>query len=277
MSEKERRAELAAFLRTKREKLLPAQVGLLEGKRRRTPGLRREEVSQLANISVEWYARLEQARDIRVSREVLENIAQALLLNADEHRHLFSLAGQESPKRVQVSEEEVSPSLLRFLDALGPQPAYIMGKSWDLLARNEAAGFLFGDFAGLSPRERNCLWSLFVDPARRRLFVDWEDVAKRALAEFRLDYGQYTDDPGMKELVDSLWHASPEFRRWWPCHLVQGNPDGIKLLDHPLCGRLVLEYHAFQVSERPTQRLVVYTPQPQENTLQKLQQMLASV
>jgi transcriptional regulator with XRE-family HTH domain len=277
MSEKERRAELAAFLRTKREKLSPAQAGLLEGKRRRTPGLRREEVSQLANISVEWYARLEQARDIHASREVLENIAQALLLNADERRHLFSLARQESPKRVQVSEEEVSQSLQRFLDALGPQPAYVMGKCWDVLARNEAANLLFGDLARPSARERNCIWSLFVDPARRRLFVDWEDVAKRALAEFRLDYGQYTDDPVMKELVDSLLHASPEFRRWWPCHLVQGNPDGVKVLDHPLCGRLVLEYHAFQVSEKPTQRLVVYTPQLQENTLHKLQQMMISV
>jgi transcriptional regulator with XRE-family HTH domain len=154
MQDEELRTELANFLQTCRAWILPAQVGLPNSARRRTPGLRREEVAQLTNVSVEWYTRLEQGRDIRVSRKTLGNLARALSLNADECVHLFHLAGQEPPPSQHAVDEEVSPSLQRFLDAQGTNPAYVVGKRWDRLAWNAAACAVFDDFPALSPCER---------------------------------------------------------------------------------------------------------------------------
>lgn len=275
MQDEERRAELVNFLQTRRARLSPTQVGLPDGTRRRTPGLRREEVAQLANVSVEWYTRLEQGRDIRVSRKTLENLARALSLNADERIHLFHLAGEELPPDQDTCEEGVSPSLQRFLDAQGTNPAYVVGKRWDRLAWNAAACAVFDDFSALSLRERNVIWSLFVNPARRRLYVDWEQVAQHALAKFRISYGLYAGDPLLSQLVEDLLQASEEFRLWWPRHMVRRSHSGVKLLEHPLCGRLVLEHHSFQVYEQPTLRVVVYTPLPQEDTLYKIEQLLS--
>jgi transcriptional regulator with XRE-family HTH domain len=275
MQHEERQAELVNFLRTRRARLSPEHVGLPNGTRRRTPGLRREEVAQLANVSVEWYTRLEQGRDIHLSSKTLENIAHALLLDENERLHLFHLVGQEPPPNPHVAEEEVSPSLQRYLDALGSNPAYVLSKRWDRLAWNAAACALFEDFSVLSTRERNVVWSLFVNPARRRLHVDWEVVTQRVLAEFRVSYGRYADDPLMREMVEDLQRLSPEFRLWWPRHMVQGSPDGIKLMDHPLVGRMALEYHSFLTNGTLTQRVVVYTPLPQDDTLRKLEQLLA--
>ena len=275
MQHEERQAELVNFLRTRRARLSPERVGLPNGTRRRTPGLRREEVAQLANVSVEWYTRLEQGRDIRVSSKALENIAHALSLDENERQHLFHLAGQEPLPNPHIAEEEVSPSLQRYLDALGTNPAYVLGKRWDRLAWNAAACALFEDFSVLSIRERNVVWSLFVNPSHRRLHVDWEMVTQRVLAEFRVSYGRYAGDPLMRELVEDLLRVSPEFRLWWPRHMVQGKPDGIKLMDHPLAGRMALEYHSFLVNGTPTQRVVVYTPLPHDDTLRKLEELLA--
>lgn len=274
MNDEERRAELVHFLRTKRACLSPERMGFPSGNRRRTPGLRREEVAQLANVSVEWYTRLEQGRDIRLSTVALENITQALSLNADERVHLFHLARQEPPPPKPTANEKVSPSLQRFLDALGTNPAYVLGRRWDRLAWNEAACAVFEDFGEISSRERNVIWSLFVNPARRRLHVNWEAVAQRALAEFRASYGRYAGDPTFTELVEDLQHASQEFRLWWLRHTVQGSSEGEKFLEHPLCGKLALEHHTFQINETPTLRLVVYTPLVEENTFQKIEQLL---
>ncbi len=275
MDSEERRAELANFLRTRRARLSPAQVGLPGGRRRRTPGLRREEVAQLADVSVEWYTRLEQGRDIHVSRRTLEHIADALALNVDERIYLFHLVGPEPAEAEWVSEEAVRPSLQRYLDALGRNPAYVIGKRWDRLAWNAAACAVFDDFAVLPLRERNVIWALFTNPTRRRLYVNWEQVAQDTLARFRVSYGQYAGDPLFTELVEDLQRASPEFRRWWPRHLVRRDPSGIKLLEHPLCGRLVLEHHSFQTFDTPPLRVVVYTPLAEANTPQKLEQLLS--
>lgn len=277
MQNEEHRAELANFLQTRRARLLPEQVGLPGGKRRRTPGLRREEVAQLAEISVEWYTRLEQGKDIRVSAKTLEYIARALLLNADERAYLFQLAGQGSaPVQCVADEERIDPSLQRYLDALGSNPGYVVGKRWDRLAWNTAARAVFDDFPRLPPRERNVMWALFANPARRQLYANWEQVARDALAKFRISYGRYAGDPFLGELVEDLLQVSQEFRLWWPQHMVQRNSDGIKVLMHPLCGRLVLEYHSFQLYERPELRVVVYTPMADEDTSQKLERLLAS-
>jgi len=275
MYDEKRRVELVNFLRTRRARLLPAQVGLPDGMRRRTPGLRREEVAQLANVSVEWYTRLEQGRDIRVSKRALENIARALLLDGDERMHLFHLVRQEPPTDQHAAEEEVSLSLQRFLDAQGNHPAYVIGKRWERIAWNAAACAVFEDFSLLTPRERNVVWTLFVNPARRRLHVHWEQVAQQVLAKFRISYGLYAGDPLLGELVEDLQRESEEFRLWWPRHMVQEGPSGVKLMEHPLVGRLSLEHHSFQVNEAPTQRVVVYTPFAEENTAQKLEQLLS--
>jgi transcriptional regulator with XRE-family HTH domain len=188
--------ELADFLRTRRARLQPADVGLPPGLRRKTAGLRREEIAQLANVSVTWYTWLEQGRAIQVSEQVLESLAHALLLHADEKAHLFFLARQTLPPDSVSRQETVSPLLQRFLDQLEPNPAYLTGRRWDLLAWNRAACVVLGEVDAFAPEQRNILRLVFTDQEFRQRVVDWEVVAQRVLAQFRLSSGCATGDPG---------------------------------------------------------------------------------
>lgn len=261
----ERRKALAEFLRTRRARLTPQQVGLPEGPRRRTPGLRREEVAQLANIGITWYTWLEQERDIHVSPEVLNGIAQALTLNQDERRYLFMLADQPLPSRVLTTEETISPGLRQFIDAIAA-PCYVIGRRWDRIAWNKLAGVLF-DLDTLPRQERNILWRIFTSPSKRQIVDGWTLKAQRILAQFRSDYGQYLGDPGFEELISQLQAASPEFREWWPRYdlLVPGSTDGPKIFNHPLVGRVTFNHTTFQVTEAPTLKIAIYTPLPGED------------
>src|SRR5579883_3081118 len=177
-------------------RLSPEQVGLISGGRRRTPGLRREEVAQLANVGVSWYTLLEQGRDIHPSREVLYGIAHALQLTADEQRHLFSLAGLPYIRDMSVSDEHVSPALRYILDSLNPVPAYILGHRWNYLAWNSAADQVLWMSKLAPPYEYNAVWRIFTDPIVRRVYIDpeWELVAQKVLAEFRAESALYTDE-----------------------------------------------------------------------------------
>ncbi len=274
-SQSHRLQELGDFLRTRRERLLPGQVELPAGGRRRTPGLRRAEVAQLAGVSVDWYTWLEQGRPITVSREVLESLVQALHLSSNEREHLFFLAHQQPPPEREAPHETVSVTVQHFLDHLGTSPAYVTGRRWDILAWNEAANAVFGDFGQITTRERNVVWRMFLSPAYREVLDDWEGHARHVLAQFRATYDRFLGDPWMKELLDELMMGSPEFRAWWPEHEVLHIQEGLKLLKHPRLGCLVFEHLTFQLYDAPDLKVTVYTPLAESDTLVKLNQLLS--
>ncbi len=272
--QQQRLQELGDFLRTRRARLAPEQVGLPRGSRRRAPGLRRAEVAQLAGVSVDWYTWLEQGRPITVSIQVLESLVQALHLDTNEREHLFFLAHQQPPPETSMEPETVSPTLQHFLDHLGISPAFVSGRLWDIVAWNEAACVVFGDFRLMTTRERNTVWRLFTEPSYRQLLVDWEGHARRVLAQFRASCGRFLGDPRLTELIHDLMILSPEFRAWWPDHEVLRAPEGQKTLNHPQAGYLMFEHLTFQLFDAPELKVTVYTPLEEADTPRKLYQLL---
>ena len=273
--ESQRLQELGDFLRTRRARLAPEDVGLPRGSRRRAPGLRRAEVAQLAAVSVDWYTWLEQGRPITVSTQVLESLVQALHLHANEREHLFFLAHQQSPPERTMEPEIASPTLQRFLDHQGLSPAFISGRRWDVVAWNEAARVVFGDFGQMTSFERNSVWRFFNSPTHRQLVVDWEGHARRVLAQFRATCGRYPGDPRLTELIQDLMLRSPEFRAWWPDHEVLGAEEGRKTFNHPQAGYLMFEYLSFHVFDAPDLKVVVYVPLDEAETPAKLSRLLS--
>jgi transcriptional regulator with XRE-family HTH domain len=271
---KKRLQELSSFLKNRRARISPEQAGLTEGIRRRTPGLRREEVAQLAGVGVTWYTWIEQGRDVQVSAQVIEGIAHALKLNWDERRHLFLLADQSPPIAPIRPQEIVSPLLLQAIAQFGSNPTYITGQRWDLLAWNQAACAIFGNFELLPLEERNILWFVFMNENLRQILVDWEVHARLVLAQFRINYSRFIGDPWFAELINALEVASPEFRLWWKEHDILGRTDGQKEINHPLVGQLVLNYVVFRVADSPNLEVVMYLPSPESNTALKLQRLL---
>src|SRR5947207_4514400 len=196
-----RRAELADFLKARRAALQPSDVGLPGGGRRRTPGLRREEVATLAGVGTTWYTWLEQGRDVRASLDVFEALSRALRLTPAERSHLITLGRGEEAPPPPPQPEYVSPTLRRLIQNLGPSPAYLLGRRWDLLAWNDAYVAVFGDPMEFPPGKRNQVWMVFMDPGRRNLLTDWRQGARRLLARFRADYAQHVGDPSFDKLV----------------------------------------------------------------------------
>jgi len=275
MNDEQRRQELADFLRTRRMRLAPEQVGLMGGGRRRTPGLRREEVAQLANVGVSWYTLLEQGRDIHPSREVLQSIADALQLTPAEQQHLFLLADQQHVVNTHAAHEQVTPALRRVLDALNPLPAYIIGRRWNYLAWNTAAEQVLLLAKVIPPHEDNAVWRIFADPTVHRTYNPlWEQVAQKVLAEFRADSVHFAHEEWFKHLIADLQRVSPEFRAWWPRHDVRGRADARKDIEHPVVGRLLFEHTTLQMAMMPELKLMIYTPIPETDTLEKLHQLL---
>jgi transcriptional regulator with XRE-family HTH domain len=268
-----RRAELADFLRTRRARLHPEQFGLATAGRRRTPGLRRDEVAQLAGVGISWYTWLEQGRAITVSDQVLERLAQTLQLRRDERQHLFILARGMVPV-AHESSEMVSPppGLQAVLDGLATIPAYLVDHRLTLVAWNESACRVFGDFSLLSERERNRIWHIFVHPSSRRLFVNWEQAAHHAVMNFRAAYDQYSGDAWFERLRTDLQQKSPEFRMLWSQHNVAAacNFSQEKELNHPQVGRLSLLSTVLIVPVDPPLHMVTFTPCSQE-TVTKLE------
>lgn len=274
MYESERRQALADFLRQRRAQLSPTDVGLPPGIRRRTPGLRREEVAQLANMGTSWYVWLEQGRDVHPSAQVLESLAQALRLTLNERRHLFLLAGQPLPPLASPVEEHASPALQQMLDDLNPTPAYAVGRRWDYLAWNKAADGLFSISEASSPYARNMVWRLFTSPTMRER-PRWEQLARGTLAEFRTASARYPGDEWFEELIEDLKQVSPEFRRWWPHHDARSSLDGPKTMEHPTLGRLEFEHITLQVLSNPDVRIMIYSPLAE--TRAKLQRFLETL
>jgi len=263
-----RRSELSDFLRTRRAKIVPSDVGLAEGARRRTPGLRREEVALLANIGATWYTRLEQGQPINVSAEVLNGIARALRLTSEERRHLHLLAGM-APAVAVPDEERVSELVRRVLDGLDPLPAYVRGRRWDILAWNASADAL-ADFSSATGPARNIVWRLFRDSNSRCRYGDPECTMRRAVAQFRAVAAKYPNDRGFIELIDDLRTNSAEFRRLWAEHDVLGSTDGLKRFNHPELGEFILDHTTFELPGDGDIKMVVLTAAPGSETETKL-------
>ncbi len=272
-----RRAELADFLRKRRAGLSPAAVGLPDGGRRRTPGLRREEVALLAGVGTTWYTWLEQGRDVRASLEVLEAISTALRMTPAERTHLVLLGRGEEPPPCKFQAEQVSPTLRRLVENLGPNPAYILGRRWDYLAWNRAASALLGDFGAIPEHTRNHLWLMFMDPLRREMFDDWEQTSRLAVAKFRSDSARNIGDPAFEELEQALRKSSREFCQAWKRHEVARHGEGRKQIQHPTAGRLVFEHAVFHPVEASEQRLILYSPLPEHDTAAKLAKLIEAM
>ncbi|MFL5849828.1 MAG: helix-turn-helix transcriptional regulator [Solirubrobacteraceae bacterium] len=255
-----RRAELADFLRTRRAEVAPGNLGREANGRRRTPGLRREEVAQLAGVGLSWYTWLEQGRDIRPSAQVLDAIARVLRLDGAERAHLFHLARVELPLPEGNYPRETSPALRAFVDGLEPNPAYVTGPRGDVLAWNAAATRVFHDWGAEPVERRNLLWWLFVDPSWDRSSPNWESTAKHTLARFRAQHARRPEDPSFATLVEELSEASPEFRAWWPRHEVIGEQAGTKTIEHPELGTLRLHHLQSTPTSDPELRLTIYVP-----------------
>jgi transcriptional regulator with XRE-family HTH domain len=250
--------ELGDFLRSRRARMRPEAAGFAAGRRRRTPGLRREEVAERAGISTDWYVRLEQGRTVNPSVATVEALAGALGLDAQEQAHLRTLAGHR-PARAFV--RETVPSTIRKIVHGLRHPAYVTGRRWDLLAWNDAAGELFCDFGALPRAERNILRFVFIDPRGRALFGDgWANVARAMLAQFRATHDLWAGDPAFAELVDRLRQASPAFAGWWQDHDIRAPLSGRKTLHHPEHGLLRFDHASFQANDDPALKLVIYTP-----------------
>jgi len=252
------RKELGDFLRSRRERLSPEAVGLKSARRRRTPGLRREEVAELADIGVDWYVRLEQGREVNPSSATIEALARALRLDKVEMAHLRALALNSG--RRTFSREIVPEAIRRLLESLD-QPAYVTGRRWDILAWNDATADLFKNFTDVDEEDRNVLVYLLLDPDSKRLFgTAWKDEARRVLAQFRAEHDFWAKDAAFLALLERLRRGSPEFETWWEAHDVRKGLAGQKLLSHPQKGLLRFEYVSFQANDDPALRLVIYTP-----------------
>jgi len=249
---------LGKYLRDRRASLAPASLGF-SAARRRTPGLRREEVAQRANISPTWYTWLEQGRGGAASEPVLERIAQALVLTTGEREHLFLLALGRPPTVRMQTQEAISPRLQRVLDALGTSPAFIKSLTWELVAWNRAAAAVFG-YDALGPSDRNILRRIFCSPASRAANPHWETVARFAVAAFRADAARAGPSAEIDLVVEALSADSPEFATMWRDTDVRSFGDGVKNFNHPEAGIIAMEFSSFAVDGRPDLGLVIYNP-----------------
>jgi transcriptional regulator with XRE-family HTH domain len=252
------RSGLGDFLRSRRERLTPEAVGLPTRRRRRTPGLRREEVAELAGIGVDWYIRLEQGRTVSPSATTIDALARALRLDDTELVHLRALA--RNPAKDAFVREQVPDAIRHVVANLG-RPAYVTGRRWDLLAWNDAAVDLLTDFGLSADEDRNMLVYILLDPRARALFGDgWPAQARHVVAQFRVTHDLWAPDPAFTELEGRLRDGCPEFDTWWGEHDVVGGGAGRKVVHHPVRGMLCYEYATFQANEDPALRLTVYTP-----------------
>jgi len=259
MADMVQREDLAAFLRSRRETTDPVAVGLQPGPRRRTPGLRREELAQLAGVSVTWYTWLEQARDISVSRQVIDSLARVLRMDPPERAHLFTLAGLALPTE-STGRPQVDDTLRRLVHTLHPNPAYLINPWWDLLVYNDAYAALLGGLDDRPPAERNSLWLIFTEDRVHDLFVDWLTEARQLVGQLRVHLAQHPHDPRGPELIDALRRASPKFTELWQEHAVRRFEASRKRFRHPNAGRLDLDYVKLATADNDQQQLVVFLP-----------------
>jgi transcriptional regulator with XRE-family HTH domain len=259
------RTELAAFLRSRRERLRPSDVGLPEGGvpgagRRRTPGLRRQEVAQLAGMSIDYYIRLEQGRGPQPSRQVLAALTRALMLTVDEREYLFRLAG-ENPPAVTGPSRELLPAMRALLDGMPLVPAYVVDAKYDVLAWNALAVHFIGDLSAYPERDRNIIRWMFRSEHARRADPESERFVRATVADLRAAYARYPGDAGIESLVTELLGTSPAFARMWAEHDVQVRRGVRKSVVHPVAGPLEFECQLLHISDSD-QRMIVYCADP---------------
>jgi transcriptional regulator with XRE-family HTH domain len=259
MADMVQREELGSFLRARREATDPVAVGLRPGPRRRTPGLRREELAQLSGISVTWYTWLEQGRQISVSREVIESLARVLRMTPPEREHLFTVAGLALPPRT-VGPPDVDDTLRRLVQTLDPSPAFVVNPWWDLLTYNETYSYLHGGLDARPPAERNVLWLFFATDPARSLVVNWPEEARQLVGQLRARLAQYPGDPRGPEIVAALTAASPRFAELWQEHGTARFRGYRKEYRHPVMGPLSLDIIALATASDEQQRLIVLLP-----------------
>ena len=268
--------ELGDFLRSRRAALDPHRLGLPDdGRLRRVPGLRREELAQLAHVSIDYVVRLEQGRTRRVSRTVLDALADALQLAPDERAYLFAVADvtPAAPAR-HPADQQVDPRLRQLLDGMPDIPAMVLNRRMDVLAWNRAATALLTDFGALAPNERNLIRLTFLDDAYRSLYADWTRAARDCVAVLRMEAGRTPDDPALTALVGELSVRDQDFRTWWASHQIRGPRQLTKTYRHPIVGTLTLDVQQLTVDTQPDQQLVAYTAPPDSPSQEALRFLL---
>nr|WP_232246308.1 helix-turn-helix transcriptional regulator [Kitasatospora mediocidica] len=283
-SKDSRGTELGRFLQSYRKRLRPSDIGIDEDSRhRRVQGLRREEVAQLAGVSVNYYTRLEQGQSRHASPEVLDALARALRLDGDERAHLHALARPAKPCDKPVQEEQLRPGLAGLVDAFSNGPSVIIGRTTDLLAWNRMAQLLFTDHLGAAERERagrmNLARFIFLDPYGPELYPDWAGEARDIVAYLRMMAGRYPADPRLAGLIEELSLRSAEFSALWSAHAVRDKTHGVRIVHHPLVGRLSLDFETLRLPEAPDQCLVIYQAKagsPSAAGLRQLHDVLAA-
>ncbi|HQT74472.1 MAG TPA: helix-turn-helix transcriptional regulator [Acidiphilium sp.] len=265
---------LGNYLKDRRARLDPAAFGFTPA-RRRTPGLRREEVAQRANVSTNWYTWLEQGRGGAPSADVLDRIARAMMLTDIEREHLFLIGLGRPPEARYRAPEGITPRLQRVLDTLDHSPAFIRTATWDVIAWNKAAAAVMTNYSTLPDGQRNVLRMMFCDSRVRAAQSNWESVARYVVASFRADVARAGAARDVQSLVDELSATSPEFAALWADNDVQAHGDGVKILHHPVAGPLSMEFSGFAVDSRPDLTMVIYNPATAEDA-DKIRRLLKS-
>lgn len=278
MNQQTRLQALSTFLKAQRAKILPQSVGLAPGTRRRTPGLRREEVAQLAGVSSTWYTWLEQGRDIKVSPSVLDAVARALQLTVDERKYLYALAletgtgvGQGLPKD---EPPKINPALKRILKELRSCPTIISDRRSHIVGWNEAAAHVFLDFEQIPYEERNLIRLVFTRKELRRLAVNWEHFVSGFLAIFRANYGQYVEDEWYEQFLSEMRQVHPDFHDLWEQSRVSSAPEVLLEFRHAKAGKMLFDLTSLQVSGSADLQCSIYTPDPNSATETKLRQLI---
>lgn len=264
------RSELADFLTTRRRQIDPAVAGLQVTGRRRTSGLRREEVSLLSGVSLTWYTWLEQARDIKPSRQVMDALARTLQMSTAEHLYVLRLTGHITEHALEHSSVALPPHGHRLLEALGTSPAYAITRNWSIVGWNRTYESFYPNVATTPPANRNLLWLVFTDAYVRDLLADWKMDSMRFLTQFRAEAGARVREPAFAGLVQRLQEASGHFRLGWASHDVEQFTSHERRFEHPQVGSLLLEHHRLSLSDCPDLHLVVYTAVPDTGTSEKL-------
>ncbi|MFJ3902255.1 helix-turn-helix domain-containing protein [Streptomyces sp. NPDC090025] len=258
--------ELAAFLRSRREGLDPDRLGLPSHRRaRRTPGLRREEVAELAGVSTDYVVRLEQGRGLRPSAEVLAALARALRLDAGERDYLFDLAGHRRPGTTGGPASDAAPSLARLVGDLSPLPAMLLDHRYDILAWTPEMARLLPDFDAVPPARRNAMWLCLLHPAMRGFYADREQVLRDGIAHLRAAWAAHPEDRELADLIAEFVKEDEDFARLWSEREVGVNGRGRKLLRHPVAGAITVDFEVLQPLQDPGLRLLVYRPADEES------------
>tara|TARA_R110001583_G_scaffold9186_2_gene43284 strand:- start:19613 stop:20509 length:897 start_codon:yes stop_codon:yes gene_type:complete len=270
------RTELAEFLRNRRAAVTPGMAGLAASKRRRTPGLRREEVAMLAGVGLSWYTWLEQGRDINVSVAFLENVARALGLTEIERRHLFLLAHRRPPPVLGQTGCRISPLVRKLLDDLPLRPAYILNLHWDVIAWNRAANILFG-FDDVSPEQRNMMWLLFANDQLNRRIANWSEQAGQVLSSFRRDVAQNPNDEILSALIKRIQDKSTAFVDLWHHQTGHVRCQGTRCIDCDMIGPVGFDHATFVVDEEKHLRMVVYAAMGDDQNSMAFQELCLQV